>query len=181
VFSPTHDAKAGGRLLRWRLALAKFDFDVSHRSGVKNCNVDALSHFHLMRSEPYDEGPTDIYPATALNVIEVSAPVALADPPVSVPPGQGDVPAPLVRPAYFGFSDSTAWSAVDWIPLQSADAFCESIRTKLTDADVSVSNCLIHSRSYTAAFLPFGLTRCERLQLQGMQPATFCENDKWWT
>jgi hypothetical protein len=59
-----NDAKAGGRLLRWRLALAEFDFDVFHRSGVKNGNADALFRFHLMRSDPYGEEPTEVFPST---------------------------------------------------------------------------------------------------------------------
>jgi hypothetical protein len=68
-----NDAKAGGRFLRWR----QLDFDILHRSGVKNGNADALSHFHLIRNDPYDEGPTDIVPSTALNVVdaEIASPL----------------------------------------------------------------------------------------------------------
>jgi hypothetical protein len=94
-----------------------------------------------MHSEPYDEVRTEIYPTTALNAVEseIEPYPAIEDPQVSIPAGQGDASAPLVRPAYFGLSDATAWSAADLIPLQTADALSDSIRKKINEADVSVS------------------------------------------
>jgi hypothetical protein len=140
-----NDAKAGGRLLRWRLALAEFDFDVTHRSGVKSGNVDALSRFHLARTEPYGEGTTDIYPATALNAIDID-PTALQslhqnqlDNTNAMPYGQGDPPTPLVKPTYFADADTEAWTTADWIQLQNNDTFCTSIRTKIANADARIT------------------------------------------
>ena len=66
----TSDSGAGGRLLRWRLALSEFDFDVKHRKGARHCNADTLSRLHLQSDQPYDEGQTNIDPATALNTIQ---------------------------------------------------------------------------------------------------------------
>jgi hypothetical protein len=32
------------RLMRWKL-LEEYDFEVQHRAGQRNCNVDSLSHY----------------------------------------------------------------------------------------------------------------------------------------
>ena len=50
--------KAGGRLLRWRLALQSYSYDVVHRSGKSNVAADYLSRNPLDSTDPYDEGPT---------------------------------------------------------------------------------------------------------------------------
>ena len=63
------DKDAGGRLLRWRLALQEFDYTVIHRSGAKNANADALSRMFLESDDPFDEGPTSIDPLPALNLL----------------------------------------------------------------------------------------------------------------
>ena len=65
-----NDKGAGGRLLRWRLALDEFDFEVKHRKGLKHCNADALSRLHNKSTEPYGEGQTSIIPVTSLNNIK---------------------------------------------------------------------------------------------------------------
>jgi hypothetical protein len=52
--SPT----AGGRLLRWRLALQSFTFKVIHRAGKTNGPADHLSRYPINSTEPYGEGPT---------------------------------------------------------------------------------------------------------------------------
>jgi hypothetical protein len=61
-----NDAEAGGRLLRWRLALSEFEFDIAHRDGSKNGNSDCLSRLPIDSPDPYSEGPTDINPTTLL-------------------------------------------------------------------------------------------------------------------
>ena len=49
------DKAAGGRLLRWRLALQEFEYTVVHRKGTANANADALSRMFLESDDPYDE------------------------------------------------------------------------------------------------------------------------------
>jgi hypothetical protein len=129
-----NDAKAGGRLLRWRFALAEFDFDVLHRSGVQNGNADALSRFHLKRSDPYGEEPTEIFPSTSLNNVEDIDIVA-----VPLPPGQADAPVPIIRPSFFGDADLDAWTIADWIPVQNDDDFSNSIRAKIGNGNPRIS------------------------------------------
>ena len=67
-----NDAAAGGRLLRWRLALQEFEFDTHHRKGAKNGNADGLSRNFVQHEDPYGCGPTEIHPRTALNVHEAT-------------------------------------------------------------------------------------------------------------
>jgi hypothetical protein len=64
-----NDAAAGGRLLRWRLALTEFEFEVLHRKGEKNGNADGLSRLPIKSTTPYDEDPTSIDPYPSLNVM----------------------------------------------------------------------------------------------------------------
>ena len=43
------------RLLRWRLKLEEYDYEVVYKSGVRNTNVDALSRITMTRISPVDE------------------------------------------------------------------------------------------------------------------------------
>ena len=65
-----NDTQAGGRLLRWRLALEEFDFTAYHKAGARNGNADALSRLYIRMDDPYEEGPTDTLPRTMLNTAE---------------------------------------------------------------------------------------------------------------
>jgi hypothetical protein len=60
AFIEASDDTAGGLLLRWRLALSEFDFDVVHRDGAKSGNANCLSRLPLDSTEPYGEGQTDL-------------------------------------------------------------------------------------------------------------------------
>jgi hypothetical protein len=51
-----NDDSAGGQLLRWRLALSEFDFDIVHRKGKLNGDVDCFSRLPLGSFAPYGEG-----------------------------------------------------------------------------------------------------------------------------
>jgi hypothetical protein len=59
-----NDTPAGGQLLRWRLALSEFDFDIVHRKGKLNGDVDCFSRLPLGSFAPYGEGPTYVTPTT---------------------------------------------------------------------------------------------------------------------
>jgi len=101
-----NDAGAGGRLLRWRLALQEFEFDVKHRKGKQNGNADALSRNHIDDEDPYDQGPTEILPKSALNHIHNKDQLSTF---------------------YFDKTDAEAWTTQEWATLQQADASCEDI------------------------------------------------------
>ena len=111
-----NDAQAGGRLLRWRLALTEFDFDVIHRKGEKNGNADALSRMYIDMTEPYDEGETSITPKTAIDAMTLDF-------------------APSEEHAYFPPRDDTAWTHDDWKHLQKRDDFCIGIVRSLNNRD----------------------------------------------
>jgi hypothetical protein len=64
-----NDASTGGRLLRWRLTLSEFDFDIVHRKGKLNEDVDCLFRLPLDSFAPHGEGPTDVTPTTMLNML----------------------------------------------------------------------------------------------------------------
>jgi len=111
----TNDAGAGGRLLRWRLALTEFDFTVHHRAGTKNANADALSRLYIKLDDPYGEGPTNIYPKTSLNSLDTT-----------------------MCNIYFPPNDSEAWTSTDWIREQKNDNLCKSVQSKLKTKDEHV-------------------------------------------
>ena len=60
--------KGGGRLMRWRLSLADFDYEIVHRKGARHMDADFLSRNPLGSTEPYNEGPTEIDPLDILHI-----------------------------------------------------------------------------------------------------------------
>ena len=45
-----------GRLIRWRLRLAEFDFEVKYKKGKANTQADALSRLHTSaETKPHDD------------------------------------------------------------------------------------------------------------------------------
>ena len=111
-----NDSGAGGRLLRWRLALTEFDFTVHHRAGTKNANADALSRLYIKLDDPYDEGPTRLHPKTNLNSLDTT-----------------------LTNIYFPPSDSEAWTTQDWIREQKQDDLCKRIKLRLRAKDKDVA------------------------------------------
>ena len=141
------DKDAGGRLLRWRLALQEFDFDIVHRKGKANGNADALSRMFIESDDPYDDGPTDLVPHPRLNLL------LARDGGSAIVEGWGedhwtnyealqqsgtawwrqqdttwDTPptylCSLQKPSHYEESDSEAWTRKEWIELQHADSAC---------------------------------------------------------
>ena len=47
------------RLLRWRLKLEEYDYDVVHKPGVRNTNVDALSRITMTRMRTVAENSSE--------------------------------------------------------------------------------------------------------------------------
>ena len=41
----------GSRLLRWRIRLEEFDYEIIHKKGSKNMNADALSRIGSVTAE----------------------------------------------------------------------------------------------------------------------------------
>jgi hypothetical protein len=41
----------GSRLIRWRIQLAEYDFEVVHKPGKQNTNADALSRVNVLERE----------------------------------------------------------------------------------------------------------------------------------
>jgi hypothetical protein len=97
-----NDAAAGGRLLRWRLALSEFDFDVVHRKGTTNGNADCFSRLPLASFEPYGEGPTDVSPTTLLTLLH-----AVRESTARPTDGEESLNA------FFPPHDDEAWSALE--------------------------------------------------------------------
>ena len=48
----------GSRLMRWRIQLAEYDYEIDHNSGVQNTNADALSRIGSVGAL---EGPMEIF------------------------------------------------------------------------------------------------------------------------
>ena len=59
-------SKGGGRLMRWSLAASEFDYTLVHRKRARHFDADALSHFPLASTEPYNERTTEINPHNEL-------------------------------------------------------------------------------------------------------------------
>ena len=112
----TNDAGAGGRLLRWRLALTEFDFTVHYRPGAKNANADALSRLYINLDDPYGEGTTTVYPKTNLNPLDTT-----------------------LCNIYFPPNNYEAWATADWIREQKNDNHCNSVKRKLKIKDEHVT------------------------------------------
>ena len=47
----------GSRLMRWRIQLAEYDYDIVHKSGIQNTNADALSRIGSVGAL---EGPMEV-------------------------------------------------------------------------------------------------------------------------
>ena len=62
--------KAEGRILRWKLAMTEFDYEIVHRKGKRHGDADGLSRFPINSDDPYDMGPTDIEPPNVLSLVQ---------------------------------------------------------------------------------------------------------------
>jgi len=60
--------KGGGRLTRWRLSLADFDYDIVHRAGERHMDADLFSRNPLPSTSPYGEDPTVVDPLDVLSL-----------------------------------------------------------------------------------------------------------------
>ena len=64
--------KAGGRLMRWSLAVSEFEYEVEIRKGSQNGDADGLSRCPIEDSDPYGDGPTNIVPHNVLMVEDMA-------------------------------------------------------------------------------------------------------------
>ena len=99
----TPSADAGGRIMRWSLALQDFDAEYIHRAGKKNGDADWLSRNPLESTEPYGEGETSVDPATMMP---------------ATPPAKNH------SHVHFGSIDETAHNAEEFRKLQDTDPWC---------------------------------------------------------
>jgi len=49
----------GSRLLRWRIQLAEYDYEITYRLGSQNTNADALSRIGSVSKEDYQSDEFD--------------------------------------------------------------------------------------------------------------------------
>ena len=113
IGSPAPDA--GGRILRWALALQDFDFTIEHRKATRNGNADGLSRLPLKDTEPYGEGPTRIEPLTMLE----PASTCIATATIGALAGFEEY-APFFPPR-----DCEAHTATEFAKLQAEDEWCK--------------------------------------------------------
>jgi hypothetical protein len=122
-----NDAAAGGRLLRWCLALSEFDFDVVHCDGTKSGNADCLSRLPLDSTEPYSEGQTDTDPATLLHLLHIERNGEAAE------MAEHDMEGTLN--AFFPPRDEEVWTTTEWAIHQFEDPRARTLITKLRADD----------------------------------------------
>jgi hypothetical protein len=58
----------GSRLLRWRIQLEEYDYEIVYKPGVQNSNADALSRICTLESEC--EGPDQINPDLKMKILQ---------------------------------------------------------------------------------------------------------------
>ena len=122
----------GGRLLRWRLALQEFDFTVDHRPGKRHGDADGPSRMPIQNEDPYDDGPTNITPAPALNYL-----MKLKE------NDTGDA-------AFFPPSDDEAHDIQQFKMYQATDKNCQRIMEKYagkTRTDAKPGECFIDEKT----------------------------------
>ena len=115
-----HSENAGGRLLRWSLALQDFDFYIEHRKGKRHANADGLSRMPLDSTEPYGEGSTDIEPVGNLDNPAYKAPAAV------MCEWRQSLPACGMK-AFFPPEDKTAFTTKEFLKLQKDDKYCSGL------------------------------------------------------
>jgi len=128
--------KAGGRLLRWRLALQSYTFDVKHRKGKANQPPDYLSRYPLQGTEPYGEGPTKL-----ANMLHT--------PNHRQHRQQHELKAILRqgKNAFFPPADHDAQTRSEWVRQQKTDPYCIDIRSKMiSGTDESIAR---HRRRFS--------------------------------
>ena len=116
---------AGGRLLRWSLALQDYEFNIEHRKGKRHTNADGLSRQPLNSPSPYGEGVTRIEP------------IASIENPFGTNPAEDTTPAlnaawrenviTCGANAFFPPEDKEAYCTEDFIKLQQEDKYCQDL------------------------------------------------------
>lgn len=135
-----------GRLARWRLRLLQYDFDITHRAGIKHQAPDALSRLPTTAS---DESPV----LNDLPLLCVDASLVVED------------------PAIDDLADRPHWSKIPALPVVSASKFSETPVTtdEILDAQKTDPWCrqlaeTVGSQGSQFAFNSYGLlVRLSRL------------------
>ena len=125
------NSNAEGRLARWRIQLAEYDFDIQYRPGIKHQVPDALSRVRTAGGDTSSiEEEIPCFMASPLGSQDGDQEV---DEDEMLP--EGDWPNYAILPADW----AEPIPLEEWISEQSSDGFCKQVRTRM-DEDPMSSN-----------------------------------------
>jgi hypothetical protein len=117
---------AAARILKFRLALQSYDYDVKHRNASSNGPADYLSRYPIEGEEPYNEGPVQLNMVRGQGELQQEEGTAASQnaqvQPIKVREGND---------AFFPPLDLSATTKEQWQIAQGLDDYCSTIMEKL--------------------------------------------------
>ena len=132
---------AAARVLKFRLALQSYEYDIRHRSASSNGPADYLSRYPIGEEEPYSEGPIQ------LNMVKEQQEDSQQGKEASTPKQEAQMQPVKIREgndAFFPPLDLSATTTEQWQIAQTLDEYCSTIIAKLKAK--SVPNDRVHER-----------------------------------